>query len=118
MDWPGELEVIEEADIETSRSAGAPVHHTPIWPVVAQGEVYVRSLRGGAGRWYRELTANPEAVLHAGSGTVPVRAIPAADPESIERATAGFRRKYADSPYLDTMIRDEILDTTVRLEPR
>jgi isopentenyl-diphosphate Delta-isomerase len=85
--------------------------------VVEQDEVYVRSLRGGAGRWYRELTANPDAVLHAGSDSVPVRAVPAADPESIERATAGFRRKYAGSPSLESMIRDEILDTTVRLEP-
>jgi hypothetical protein len=35
----------------------------------------------------------------------------------VERATAGLRRKYADSPYLDSMIREEILDATIRLEP-
>jgi hypothetical protein len=48
---------------------------------------------------------------------VAVSAVRADDPESVERATEGFRRKYGDSPYLDSMIRDEIASTTVRLEP-
>jgi hypothetical protein len=47
-----------------------------------------------------------------------VRAVKADDPESVERCTAGFRAKYADSSSLGSMIRDEIADTTVRLEPR
>jgi hypothetical protein len=117
MDWPGQLETVPEVDIETRRSDDAPVHRTTIWAVVDDGDVFVRSLRGTAGRWYRELTANPAAVLHVTGEPVPVRAVAAKDPDSIERATAGFRRKYADSPSLDSMIRDEILDTTVRLEP-
>jgi hypothetical protein len=63
------------------------------------GEVEVRSLNGEKGRWYRELMANPDA-------------------ESVERADARVNEKYAGSPYLDTMVRDEIAPTTVRLEPR
>jgi hypothetical protein len=116
--WPGTLETIEEVDIETRSDADAPVHRTTIWPVVEKGEVYVRSLRGKSGRWYRELMANPTAVLHASGESIPVSASAATDDESVERATAGFRRKYADSPYMDSMIREEILDTTVRLEAR
>jgi hypothetical protein len=118
MEWPGRLESVEEVDIETSRGGDAPVHRTTIWVVMGNGEVFVRSLKGGDGRWYRELTANPEAVLHVEGDAVPVRGIPAADSESVARATDGFRRKYGDSPYLDSMIRDEIAPTTVRLEPR
>jgi hypothetical protein len=118
MAWPGRLESVEEVDIETSRGSGAPVHRTTIWVVVGDGEVYVRSLKGEDGRWYRELTANPEAVLHVEGEAIPVRAVPAADPESVARGTEGFRSKYGDSPYLDSMIRDEIAPTTVRLEPR
>jgi hypothetical protein len=86
--------------------------------VVDRGEVFVRSLKGSAGRWYRELSANPEAVLHLSGDSVPVRAVSATDPESVDRATAGFRRKYGASSSLDSMIRDEIADTTIRLEPR
>jgi hypothetical protein len=118
MAWPGRLESVEEVDIETSRGAGAPVHRTTIWVVVGSGEVFVRSLNGEDGRWYRELTANPDAVLHVEGDAIAVRAVPAADPESVARATEGFNSKYGDSPYVDTMIRDEIAPTTVRLEPR
>jgi hypothetical protein len=117
MDWPGQIETVPEVDIETRRSEDAPMHRTTIWAVVDGNDVFVRSLRGTAGRWYRELTANPAAVLHVAEEPIPVTAVAANDPDSVERATAGFRRKYADSPSLDSMIRDEILATTVRLEP-
>jgi hypothetical protein len=118
MDWPGPLETVEEVDIETTRGGDAPVHRTTIWVVVEDGEVYIRSLRGEEGRWFRELIAEPDAVLHVEGEAVPLRAIRAPDPESVQRATAGFRAKYSDSPYLDSMIREEIAPTTVRLEPR
>jgi hypothetical protein len=118
MEWPGRIASAEEVDIETTRGAGAAVHRTVIWAVIGDGEVYVRSLNGEAGRWFRELTATPDAVLHVEGEAVPVRAVRTADPASVEAATRGFREKYADSPYLDTMIRDEILSTTVLLKPR
>jgi hypothetical protein len=118
VEWPGRLESVEEVDIETTRGPGAPVHRTIIWAVIGDGEVYVRSLRGEGGRWYRELMANPDAVLHVHGEAVPVRAVRAADHESVARATRGFREKYTDSPSLDSMIRDEIASTTVRLDPR
>ena len=113
MEWPGPLATVEEVDIQTS-----PSRRTTIWPVVEEGEVYVRSLRGERGRWYRELVANPDAVLHVEGEAVPVHADVTPDPQSVERASAGLKRKYAGSPYLDTMIREEILATTVRLQPR
>jgi hypothetical protein len=85
--------------------------------VVDSGDVYVRSWRGFAGRWDRELTANPVAVLHVAGEPIPVRAVAANDPDSIERASSAYRRKYGDSPDVDSMLRDEIVGTTVRLEP-
>jgi hypothetical protein len=118
MQWPGRIASVEEVDIETTRGAGAPVHRTTIWAVIGDEEVYVRSLNGEDGRWYQELMANPDAFLHVEGESVPVRAVRAPDAESVERATRGFNEKYADSPYLHTMVRDEIAPTTVRLEPR
>jgi hypothetical protein len=118
MEWPGPLETVEEVEIETQLGEDAPVHRTIVWIVVFDGDVYVRSLRGERGRWFRELMAEPDAALHVEGEAVRVRAMRAADPESVERATEGFRRKYGDSPYLDSMIRDEIASTTVRLEDR
>jgi hypothetical protein len=118
MEWPGPLEEVREVDIETSRGPDAPVHRTIIWAVVADGDVYVRSLRGERGRWFRELMANPDAVVHVEGEAIPVHAVRADDPESVERATEGFRSKYGKSRSLDSMIRDEIAPTTVRLDPR
>jgi hypothetical protein len=117
MDWPGHIEAVREVDIETRRADDAPAHRTTIWAVVEGGDVYVRSWRGRAARWHREITANPVAVLHVGGEAIPVRAVAATDPESVERASAGYRRKYADSRVMASMVRNEILDTTIRLEP-
>ena len=116
VDWPGQIDAVPEVDIETRRADDAPAHRTTIWVVVEDGDVYVRSWRGAGGRWHRELTANPAAVLHVEGEAVPVRAIVAADPDSVERASAGYLRKYADSPFVGSMLRDEILGTTLRLE--
>jgi hypothetical protein len=118
VDWPGKLDTVDEVDIETRRAADAPAHRTTIWVVVEDGDVFIRSLRGRSGRWYRELVANPDAVLHVDGESVPVRGTVADDPGSVERASAGLRRKYAASGALRSMLRDEMLDATVRLEPR
>jgi hypothetical protein len=118
MDWPGAIDEAREVDIETRRGEGAPVHRTTIWAVVDGGDVYVRSLRGPNGRWFRELMAEPEAVLHVEDEAFPVRAARATDPESIERTSKALRDKYSDSRSLDSMLADDTLATTVRLEPR
>jgi hypothetical protein len=118
MDWPGALDAAEEIDLETRRAPDAPVHRTTVWPAVEDGEVYVRSLRGENGRWYREISANPDAAVIVDGESIPVRAEHAPDDESVERASAGLRRKYADSPSLDSMLTDDNLRTTLRLVPR
>src|SRR5215216_7330384 len=83
-----------EIQIETSRGEGAPVHRTTIWIVVDGDAAYVRSVRGPAGRWYRELVANPQGAVHAGGARTPVRAEPATDADSIARVSAAVQRKY------------------------
>jgi hypothetical protein len=117
MKWPGRLDGIREVEIETRPAEAAPAHRATIWVVVEEGAAYVRSYRGAAGRWYRELTANPVAVLHVDGESIEVRALPARDPVSVERVSAGYRRKYAGDPDLASMLRGEILYTTLRLEP-
>jgi hypothetical protein len=116
--WPDDIDSANEVDIETSEGDDAPVHRTTIWAVVEGGDVFVRSLRGTRGRWYRELMASGDGVVHAGGDSYPVRAVQADDADSIERTSEGFRRKYPQSRSLDSMLVDDILETTVRLEPR
>ena len=55
------LDETEEVYIETRRDADSPEHRTIIWVVVVEGEVFVRSVRGPKGRWYRRSPPTPKA---------------------------------------------------------
>jgi hypothetical protein len=108
-----------EVEIETRRSASAPVHRTIIWIVVDDaGRVLVRSERGMRGRWYRELLANPAGAIHASGRRTPILAEVAADPERIEACSEGLRRKYRTArASLAAMLGEDILETTLELHP-
>ena len=109
-----------EIDIETSRAEGAPVHRVTIWIVVDGDAAYVRSVRGPAGRWFREMVANPSGAVHVGGSSVPVRTHAAADPASVAHVSDAIKEKYEarwPGPTA-SMLREETLATTLRLEPR
>jgi hypothetical protein len=105
--------------IETSAGAGGSVHRTVIWIVVdTEDRVLVRSVRGGRGRWYRELIANPSGAIHVAGTRIPVVAEPAADAARVASCTAALTAKFRTSRgSLASMVRDEILDTTLELRP-
>lgn len=106
----------EEVEIETGG------RRTIIWIAVDGEDVYVRSVRGEKGRWYRDLMADPNATLHFRGkrkrDPVAVRAVHTPDPASVAAATRAFQAKYARDPALKSMLQPETLPTTVRLEPR
>jgi hypothetical protein len=108
----------EELVIETGVARGAPARRTTIWVVVEGGQVFVRSVRGPSGRWYRDLLSDPAGVVHVDREALPVLAVQAADPASVERCSSALRSKYATDPALHSMLRPETLSTTMRLEPR
>jgi hypothetical protein len=106
----------DEVRVETSR--GDAVHRTIIWVVVDGDDVFIRSVRGPRGRWYRELKDSGDGVLIVGRTRIPIRALPADDDESIERASRALREKYRGAGgSLRSMLRPETLPTTLRLEP-
>jgi hypothetical protein len=108
------LHDMQEVSICTGKHPEQPVI---IW-VVADDDVFVRSVRGPKGRWYRDLASGGEATLEIAGKRVPVRAIPAADAASVDRASREYLRKYSKSPYAQSMVRSDTLPTTLRLEPR
>jgi hypothetical protein len=118
MAWPDELDAAQEIQIETRRAGRDDPRRTTIWAVVDDGEVFVRSWRGDTARWYNEILAEPDAAVIVEGDTTPVRAVPATDDDSVERASTRLREKYAGTSEVDAMVRDEILHTTLRLEPR
>ncbi len=108
-----------EVRIETSRDEDAPAHRTTIWVVTMDGSVFVRSVRGGKGRWYREVSANPAAALHVGDDRIPVRAVPVTDDATIAAVSEAYREKYGRTSPGSTraMVQPDTLPTTLRLEP-
>jgi hypothetical protein len=119
---PDTLRLIDgarEVRIETSRDEDAPAHRRTIWVVTMDGSVFVRSVRGGKGRWYREVSANPAAALHVGGDRIPVRAVPVTDDATIAAVSEAYREKYGRTSPGSTraMVQPETLPTTLRLEP-
>jgi hypothetical protein len=110
------LDTAEEVEIET-QAPDQEARRTTIWVVVDDGEAFVRTFKGPDSRWYRDAVANPAVAIHVAGRRLPATAIPATDPDSIERTSAGFTRKYARDPAAKAMIAPAVLDTTLRLEP-
>jgi hypothetical protein len=116
---PEDLELIDaakEVEIETQAPEG-PVHRAVIWAVVDDGRVFVRTWEGPMTRWYREAEANPAVALHVDGRRLTATAIPATDPDSVQRTSDGFARKYAGDPAVNAMVKPAVLDTTLRIEP-
>jgi hypothetical protein len=104
-------------EIET-RSAKGTKHLIPIWIMVVDGVPYVRSVNGPAGRWYRELLARGKGAVVVGGKRVPVRATKDSSARAIEAVSEALSKKYARSGQsLQSMLRPNVLDTTVRLDP-
>jgi hypothetical protein len=108
----------DEIEIETAASEEGPTHRTIIWVVVDDRDrVLVRSYRGPGARWFREITARPDSLVHVRERGLPVRAIPANDDDRVAACSEGLRRKYARDPAMPRMLRD-YLETTLELVPR
>jgi hypothetical protein len=76
-------------------------------------------VRGQRGRWYREISSNPEGALHVDDDRLPVRAASATAGATVDAVSAAFRSKYQQSSPASTeaMVRPETLPTTLKLSP-
>jgi hypothetical protein len=107
----------DEIEIETAAGEEGPRHRAIIWVVVDDGDrVLIRSYRGPGARWFREITARPEGLIHVRERVLPVRAVAADDADRVAACSEGLRRKYAGDPAMPRMLRDH-LETTLELVP-
>lgn len=110
------IRAAKEVDIETQPPDGS-AHRVTIWIVVDGDETFVRSWRGPTARWFREAQANPAVAIHVDGRRLPATAIPATDPESVERTSRGFAAKYGSRSDDARSMIDNYHETTLRLEP-
>jgi len=110
-----ELRDLKEVAIRTEKH---PESAVVIWVVVADDEVFVRSVRGTKGRWYRDLAAGGPATLEFAGHQLALQAVPVSDPATIAKISREYLKKYQPSPYAQSMVRSDVLPTSLRLEPR
>jgi hypothetical protein len=109
LDREAEVDIVTDAPDQLPRRA-------TIWIVVEDGAVYVRSVRGARGRWWRALLDQPQATLHVAGRGIPVIAVRASD-SGVLACSRGLTRKYRGDASLPSMLEPDTLPTTLRLVP-
>ncbi len=113
-----EIDRAEEVEVTPLAPGGAPGRATTIWAVAAGEKVYVRSVKGRRGQWYRHAVESGRGRLRAGAVDREVAFVPA-DADEIAEATEAYRTAYASQPrqFLDPMVEGESVEATLRVEP-
>jgi hypothetical protein len=122
MQWnPTELEqiaVAPEIEVSALREDGALTKPVTIWAVRVEGELYARSVRGDAGRWYRAAGRRHEGRIEAGDVAVDV-AFEDASHHLDDELDAAYKEKYGyPSDDVDSIITATAQATTTRIVPR
>ena len=113
----GLLSQADEVRVETARQDGSP-RRTTTWIMVDGSNVYLRSVRGAQGLWYRALSRDGRGRLLVDEQAWPIRVESVTDPAEIERVSAAVRRKYQQRWPGPTasMLEPATLPTTLRVE--
>lgn len=115
-----EFERQDEVDIAPRRADGTLAKPRVVWAVRVDDEVYLRSVNGSEGAWYRTTRASREG--HISTGTVDRDvAFADVDPGDAigERIDAAYRAKYRRFPGpVASITAPKARATTLRMTPR
>ena len=116
-----ELRLIAAADdlhISPFRTDGV-TYGTPtwIWSVAVDDALYVRAYHGRRSRWYDAARRQRAGRILAAGLTKEVTFEPV-EGDINERIDAAYRTKYAESPYLGSMIDEQARQATVKVTPK
>lgn len=118
---PTELEQIAaapEIEVSSLREDGALTKPVTIWAVEVDGELYVRSVRGAHGGWYRAAEQRHEGRIEAGDTAVDV-SFEDAPHHLDEEIDTAYKAKYGyPSDPVDSVITEDARATTIRVVPR
>ena len=122
MSWASaDLTAIDRAQeiILLMHRDGNPDVRVPVWVVVADEQVFVRSWAGSESKWFRRVLADAAQAIDVGGRQIDVTFDPVADQHEAAIA-AGYRAKYGRSgeSYIAAMIAPKAVEATVRLSPR
>ncbi len=103
--------------ISTTRSDGSTRRPVIIWAVVVGNDLYVRSVRGDVGGWYRHIQANPDARIESGGVKREVTTV-AADRTLDQEIDDAYLAKYGPPFAVDSITIPAAKATTLKLVPR
>jgi len=112
------LDALRTAQEITVRTHPHPEQAVPVWVVVADDAVFVRSAYGRKGRWYRDLATNGIAAISMAGRELHAQAIPENGADANAAVSREYLRKYGTGPYAQAMVQPDVLAHTLRLEPR
>jgi hypothetical protein len=109
----------EELQITSLRKDGTLRKPVIIWVVRVGNDLYVRSVKGHAGAWFRGVLVRHEGKIWAGGIEKEVIFVEEADPEINAKIDEAYLTKYRRYPqWVAPMVIPEVKATTVRLVPR
>lgn len=108
----------DEIQIAPEKEDGTLRNPTTIWIVRSGEEMYVRSVNGPDGHWYRTAENTHRGRVQADGATKDVAFVDEADPAVNAQVDAAYMAKYGSTPHAEPMTRPGPRDTTLRLVPR
>ena len=112
----GKAEELQVASVRDDGTLGKPVI---IWVVRLGDDLYVRSVNGRSGSWFRGMQARHEGHLRAGGVDKDVTFVEDDDPTLNEQIDAAYRAKYRHYPSaVDHITSPAARAATVKLVPR
>lgn len=120
---PAELDRIERAeelDITSQRRDGSLRDPVTIWVVRDGDELYVRSMYGRAGAWFRGTQTRQQGRIRSGGVEKDVSFVIDTDPALNDRLDAAYRRKYRryGDRIVGGVVNPASRDSTIKLVPR
>ena len=114
MTFADDARDLEELDLLLA-SPGRPTIEVPVWVVVVDDEVIVRSYTGVGARWFRRATRHPAQSVRVGGDTIGVTFEPIESTEAIDDA---YDDKYARFDYVGAMSKPTAAAATLRVVRR
>jgi hypothetical protein len=90
---------------------------TLVWPLVVDGEVYVRAANGQQSSWYRAAVSQKAGRIRVGGKNYEVTFEPGGN-ETAPAIDAAYEEKYTGSSAVPIMQEEEPKAATVRISPR
>jgi hypothetical protein len=113
------IDAAEEMQIAPLRRDGTPGKPVTVWVVRHGDDLYVRSVRGRNGQWFRSTQERHEGRIQAGRVQQDVTFVDADHgvEDEIDAAYRAKYRRYAGS-ILNSVLTPEARSTTIKLVPR